>query len=343
MFVQTFACLLPASMAPATMLITRSTTEITTCTPNLMPFHIDYTGPAAVSAFMRVEKLKIAETAEATEEAAEASTESMPADVEMELPTVETSSNETRPTPDADSESQATVVASTSASQAASPSITPSSSTATVVATTPVSLPPLEDADKRFVASFRGRTIHGLTIDLPEGYGGLLLQSEKAEKDAVPQTTKAFNGGEKTKPTTRGKEKASEPEQPSTSTRKRGRLTRSAAPSSKPIEIADDDDVIMANAAPVENSAPGPTVDNQISPEDDTAVRRLVPSAQFSSFTLWQPDRVVDKNRDEYYRSLVEWVSLANEVHSIPCINHPSVLNTIGYRSTGKSRTDLFA
>ncbi len=282
-----------------------------------MPFHIDYTGPAAVSAFMRVEKLKIEETAAATEEATEVSTESIPADVDMEHATVGTSSNETQPAPDADSESQATVVASTSGSQSASSSITPSSSTATVVAATPVSPPPLEDADKRFVASFRGRTIHGLTIDLPEGYGGLLLQCKKAEKAAVPETTKAVNGGEKTKPTTRGKGKASEPEPGSTSTRKRGRLTRSAAPSSKPIEIADDDDAIMEDAALLENTTPAPTVDTQIPPEDDSTVRRLVPSAQFSSFTLWQPDRVVDKNRDEYYRSLAEWVSLANEVRPI--------------------------
>lgn len=327
------------------MILTRSTTEITTCTPNLMPFHINYTGPAAVSAFMRVEKLKIAETPGASEEITEVPAESTPADVGIELQPAKTSSNETQPTADADSESQATVVASASASQAASPTITPSSSTATVVAATSISAPPLEDADKRLVASFRGRTIHGLTIDLPAGYGGLLLQSKGAEKVAGMEKAMADIASVKTKPTARGKEKqkekASEVEPASTSTRRRGRLTRSAAPSSKAIEIADDDDAVMEDAAPFENKPPVPTANEQIVPEDDSAVRRLVPSAQFSTFTLWQPDRVVDKNRDEYYRSLTEWVSLANEVRYVLCMICGGIpINE--HRSTGKSRTSLF-
>ncbi|KJA22829.1 hypothetical protein HYPSUDRAFT_77222 [Hypholoma sublateritium FD-334 SS-4] len=303
-------------MANPTMILTRSTTDISACTPNLMPFHIDYTGPAAVSAYMRVEKLRMAETQGVTEETTAVPTESMPSDVEMESQAVETSSNEAQQRPDADNESQATLVAP--ASQTASSFMTPSSSTETVVSATNISAPPLEDADKRFVASFRGRTIHGLTIDLPAGYGGLLLQSEGVEKIAGVEKDKAGSASVKTKPITRGKEKqkerASEAEPTSTSTRRRGRLARSAAPSSKPIEILDDD-AVMENVVALKDNSTLPIVDAQIIPEDCSDVRRLVPSAQFSSFTLWQPDRVVDKNRDEYYRSLTEWVSLANEIH----------------------------
>ena len=47
---------------------------------------------------------------------------------------------------------------------------------------------------------------------------------------------------------------------------------------------------------------------------DEHPVRRLIPHAQFSSFTLWHQDRPVDKGRDEYYRTLTEWIALSHEV-----------------------------
>ncbi len=218
-----------------------------------MPFHIDYTGHAAVSAFMRVEKLKIAETAEAHEEASRVSTEPIPTDVEMELPR----------------------------------------------------------RRGQAVCCQPPRAHHTRAHDRPP------------------------------RPTMRGKEKASGLEPASTSTRRRGRLTRSAASSSKPIEIADEDDATMEDVVPLENSAPTSTVDTQIPAEDNSFTRRLLPSAQFTSFTLWQSDRVVDTNRDEYYRSLAEWVSLANEARPMLYMNHRGVLN-IRCRSTGKSRTDFY-
>ncbi|KAI0047386.1 ribonuclease H1 small subunit [Auriscalpium vulgare] len=50
---------------------------------------------------------------------------------------------------------------------------------------------------------------------------------------------------------------------------------------------------------------------------NDEPVRVLKPSAQFSSFVLWHPDRPVDEGRDEYLRSLTEWIDLAAEVHRV--------------------------
>lgn len=35
-----------------------------------------------------------------------------------------------------------------------------------------------KDADTRFISSFRGRTIHGLSMDIPTGYTGLLLHGD---------------------------------------------------------------------------------------------------------------------------------------------------------------------
>jgi hypothetical protein len=46
---------LPAS--PVKIAITPMSGSVPTCKPNLMPFHINYNGPAAVKTFMQVEKL----------------------------------------------------------------------------------------------------------------------------------------------------------------------------------------------------------------------------------------------------------------------------------------------
>ncbi|KAJ7807303.1 hypothetical protein B0H14DRAFT_2873754 [Mycena olivaceomarginata] len=45
--------------------------------------------------------------------------------------------------------------------------------------------------------------------------------------------------------------------------------------------------------------------------------RILKPTAQFSSFVLWHPDIPVDPARDEYLRSLTEWIRLADEIHHV--------------------------
>jgi len=64
-----------------------------------------------------------------------------------------------------------------------------------------------------------------------------------------------------------------------------------------------------------QNGLPDKKADSSVT--EDSAVRRLVPSAQFFTFTLWHPDRVVDKSRNKYHRSLTESVSLATEIHRV--------------------------
>ncbi|KAI0036172.1 ribonuclease H2, subunit C [Vararia minispora EC-137] len=48
--------------------------------------------------------------------------------------------------------------------------------------------------------------------------------------------------------------------------------------------------------------------------EESEPTHSLTPSALFSSFVLWHPDIPVDDGRDEYLRSLSEWVKLSAEV-----------------------------
>ena len=101
----------------------------------------------------------------------------------------------------------------------------------------------LKDVDKRFISSFRGRAIHGLTVDVPTGYTGLLLHDD-------PQST-----------------------------------------------TTQDD-----------------SIDNDFDMDQETPLRKLIPQSTFSSITLWHSDRAVDETRDEYYRTLTEWMSLSHEV-----------------------------
>jgi hypothetical protein len=88
-------------------------------------------------------------------------------------------------------------------------------------------------ADKtRFVSAFRGRTVQGLEIGVPEGYGGIVL------RDRVGRSTMM----------------------------------------------------------------------------DGETAQNLYPSATFSSFVLWNADVPVDEGKDEYVRSLTEWMKLSEEV-----------------------------
>ena len=51
-----------------------------------------------------------------------------------------------------------------------------------------------------------------------------------------------------------------------------------------------------------------------MSAEDGRPVRVMKAAARFDSFVLWHPDIAVDEGKDEYLRSLSEWVNIAVEV-----------------------------
>lgn len=55
--------------------------------------------------------------------------------------------------------------------------------------------------------------------------------------------------------------------------------------------------------------------DEQVSPESSIVTRTLLPQATFESFTIWSPDGPLDQGRDEYCRSLTEWVTLGQVLH----------------------------
>jgi hypothetical protein len=123
-------------------------------------------------------------------------------------------------------------------------------------------------ATERVVAAFRGRTIHGFQVQLPEGYTGLVLRSSGEHADA------AINSSAK-------------PRQRAT----RGKQASRAG--------MDEQEEVQARFVAIEDHEPS---------------RSLVPDAQFSSFILWNADIPVDDGRDEYLRSLSEWVKLSAQV-----------------------------
>ncbi|KAJ7708786.1 ribonuclease H2, subunit C [Mycena rosella] len=224
-------------MAAPTLSIAPISASLPSASPNLMPFHIKHTGPAPISTYFLVEA--------ASEHVAKAP------------PSPATASDQDVAMADPEAETEATSPASAAPPAAASLSRR------------------VTEATTRFIATFRGRTMQGLKVELPAGYSGVLMAGEAtaganklgALKTRVKQAVKA---------------------------KKAGRATRSAT--------RDDDE------------ADG---DETHDPEDQTSARTLMPTAQFSSFVLWHPDIPVDPGRDEYLRSLTEWIRLADEIHRL--------------------------
>lgn len=280
---------------------TKQKSPLPTCNPNLMPFHIEHTGPAPVSMFLRVEKMKPDE------------------EIKGAVVDVAMKSDLLAPPLQGQDQDQPTAV---------------------------------KDLDRRFISSFRGRTIHGLTVDVPTGYTGLLLHGDPQptvihagrvsnaevksglEGEDGEEVDSGIKGGRntrsKSKGVVEGKGKAKEKETTVKAVPK-GRLARTAAPKQPEVMTVDNEDEEMADPALAEPVAEvpddllEPTNDNTNAPLDNSIdndfgmhreipLRKLIPQSTFSSITLWHADRAVDETRDEYHRTLTEWMALSHEV-----------------------------
>lgn len=215
--------------------------------PHLMPFHIQHTGPAPVSTYFRIRPSLLSSVSGPsttpvvdTEIAAEEKENASLAAADVVAPATATAETE--------------VVAKSTASR--------------VLRTSAIAR--LADSAKRFVSSFRGRTVHGVEVALPDGYVGIVLRGDAHGK--AHQTTASHS---KRHPN-------------------RSRELRRKSDLVEDVQYLDD-------AA-------------KVSPEDGRPVRVLKPAARFDSFVLWHPDIAVDEGKDEYLRSLSEWVNIAAEV-----------------------------
>ncbi|KAJ6485763.1 ribonuclease H2, subunit C [Mycena sanguinolenta] len=199
--------------------------------PNLMPFHVDRNGPAPISTYFLVDAAK--------EDVAQPPPPTSGEDVEME-PAAETADADGRP-----------AVAEFSEDKSLARRVT--------------------EATTRFIATFRGRTMQGLKVDLPSGYAGVIMAAPTSSQAKAP----------KIKPKAHGS--------------KAKRATRSAT---------------RGDVREVES-------DEEENGHNRRSARTLMPTARFSSFVVWHPDIPVDPGRDEYLRSLTEWIRLADEIHRV--------------------------
>ncbi|KAG6889762.1 hypothetical protein C0995_014689 [Termitomyces sp. Mi166 len=281
--------------------------NLKTCQPYLMPFHIDYSGPAPISTYLRVNAAKEtvgAPEAEQPNNDPQATSNSQDAGLSQELVAVaDATDQEDKMETDATSalEASSTVDApepieqptgdaqATSDSQDAGPSQElvaavdatdreDKMETDTTPAPEASSSPSkrVTDTTTRFISSFRGRTIQGLKVALPEGYVGVVLRGDGASD---PKTRKG-KGAQRRNLKSNGK-----------------RTTRS-----------------RNKTVPDE---PESVDDKPMNVDQDEETRTLSVASQFSNFVLWHADHPVDEGRDEYLRSLNEWTRLAHLIHEV--------------------------
>ena len=237
--------------------------DLPTRIPHLMPFHIQHTGPAPVSTYFRIRP--------------HFSPSLLSSAPETFYPSGD---NERGPTTTV-ANTEVAVEGKENGPLAVADVVVPATPTAEAeaVAKSTASrvlrirgIARLADSAKRFVSSFRGRTVHGVEVALPNGYVGIVLRGDAHGK--AHQTT------------------ASNPKRQPTGRRQ----LRKQSDVVEETQYLDD----VAN----------------MSPEDERPVRVLKPAARFDSFVLWHPDIAVDEGKDEYLRSLSEWVDIAAEVRS---------------------------
>jgi len=133
---------------------------------------------------------------------------------------------------------------------------------------------PKEDT---LVAAFRGRTVRGTRIPVPDGYTGVVLVGADANKT----------------------KQASPPPPPPghRPSRRSGRV----------IHVDEDEE---PQDVDMDDSGEGVDADCR-GEEEEAPTRTLTLASTFSSFVVWNPDIPVDQGRDEYIRSLNEWIKLS--------------------------------
>jgi hypothetical protein len=138
-----------------------------------MPFHIQYSGPAPVSTYFRIQPAPLPG--------------SSPPSVAAETQPVSTDS----------------AVVAVQEEKENAPAVSAVVTAEIQAETDPViKLPPsqplrpgpierLSGSAKRFISSFRGRTVHGVEVPLPKGYSGIVLRGDAEGRTQTPTSSKA--------------------------------------------------------------------------------------------------------------------------------------------------------
>ena len=145
--------------------------------PHLMPFHIQYSGPAPMSTYFRIQPTPSPESPPCFPPSAV---------VEIRLGSSSTaveSPEESEKTP-----AVSTVVTATEEIKTETDSDTKQPSAQPL---RPGPIERLSRSAKRFISSFRGRTVHGVEVPLPKGYSGLVLRGDAEGRTQTTTSSKA--------------------------------------------------------------------------------------------------------------------------------------------------------
>ena len=272
------------------------------CTPNLMPFHINYSGPAPISTYLLVEPAS--EMVGAPSPSPDQSTKDeggniednmvgTSADAKASCSGTITTETDLKPPPEEmavppPTEHEMTLEDEAGGVSSHQQETHQSPWNATKHQPSPKPEPSfakrVTDATTRFISSFRGRRIQGLKVELPPGYVGVVLKADGNLGETDKVTGSARDNMRK---------KAAK-------TKVKGRSTRNSA---RVIDVDAEEENVVDDIMDVDETF-----------VDPATIRSLVPVSQFSSFVLWHADHPVDEGRDEYFRSLTEWTRLAHEV-----------------------------
>ena len=203
----------------------------------------------------------------------------------------------------------------------------------------------------RYQAAFRGRVVVGQEFSLPQGYVGVVLHHDDTAKHTVAppppprpnrRARKKEDGpAEASKRSTRlaGAQRANalKAKAAAKAKAKQQRVPTKFNPDGEEDELIDDDDdlpsapaVLAALTVPEPKTEPKQEEEVKQEEEEeaqmdveepppaeeklDERVDKFEVTGTFREFVLWNADAPVDEGRDEYLRAIHEWVNIAAEV-----------------------------
>ncbi|KAI9453103.1 ribonuclease H2, subunit C [Lactarius psammicola] len=141
--------------------------------PHLMPFHIQHSGPAPVSTYFRIQPAPPPES------------HPCPPSVAVEAQLVSATSTVINNAPAVSAVVTATALAAATAEIKAGIDPVTNSRLSPLQPLRPGPIERLSGSAKRFISSFRGRTVHGVEAPLPKGYSGIVLRGDAEGRTRV--------------------------------------------------------------------------------------------------------------------------------------------------------------
>jgi hypothetical protein len=163
-----------------------------------------------------------------------------------------------------------------------------------------------ENHETRLRAAFRGRNVVSQTVQLPKGYTGLLLRQNTSN---TKEESFGKDVGSQDEPKKAGK---SVDAKAKAAARAKALKAKAAAKLKKERSLNAEDEEEEENG---EDDDPEETTADRVAVASTTKLEEKVfqIAGRFEKFQLWHPDVPGDQGRDDYVRSLNEWIALTAE------------------------------